>query len=289
MECFNEAQGSFIVSTIFSACATGYQHMFKFGSTALVYNLSQLRTARVVTSDEWTFVMMPVTAYYFPIIPFVSLLLCTPLWLYKQSIIKTDLPGLFGVRCLQNRPRKRCSWAADGEEMSILTARCLMTAILRLGALGWEGGVPPGSTWTWPEKMRSVLKDEVLPLGLLRKHQFLLLLGLVLAPLQNSYQNYHEAAVGRKTAEDPRTQIIKIGFNKSRNPSTAVKTACLMSQLAPMFECMQGRSFGANMWRVWIIFTRRVLKSRVAVVQLQSCGAAECSSGNLGRTKRHQQ
>lgn len=153
---------------------------------------------------------------------------------------------------------------------------------------GGTGGVLPGSTWTWHEKMRSVWKDDSLPLGLLRKHQFLLLQGLVLAPLQNSYRNNHEAAVGGKTAGDPPTQIIKTGFNKSRNPSAVVKTACLMSQLAPMFEGMQGRSFGANMWRVWIIFTRRVLESRVNIVQLQSSGAAEYSGGNLGSTKRRQ-
>lgn len=64
---------------------------------------------------------------------------------------------------------------------------------------------------------------------------------------------------GGKTAGGPRTQIIKTGSNITRNPSAAVKTVCLMSQLAPTYECMQGRSFAANMWRVWIIFTRRVL------------------------------
>lgn len=164
-----------------------------------------------------------------------------------------------------------------------------------LSGVSWQrfhswghGGVHPGSSWTWHEKMRSVFKDDILPLGLLRKHQCLLLLGLVLAPLQNSYQNYHEAAVGGETGGDPPTQIIKTGFNKSRNPSAVVKPACLMSQLAPMSECMQGRSFGANMWRLWIIFTRRVLQSRVAIVQLQSSGAAEYSGGNLGRAKRRQ-
>lgn len=84
MERFNEAQSSLVVSTIFSACATGkQQHMFKFGSTALIYNLSTLTRERTVTSDECTFVMMPVAAKDLPaltIIRLVSVLLWAQLY-----------------------------------------------------------------------------------------------------------------------------------------------------------------------------------------------------------------
>lgn len=257
MERFNEAQHRFTVSMIFSACATGkqQQHMFKFGSTALTYNRNTLITERIATSDERTFVMMPVTANYFPaltIIWFVSVLLCAQPWLYNKDRFTRFVWSQVSAESSKERLLLSSRW------WGAIRPRCPVSRDSDSTA-GGTGGFHPGSTWTWHEKMRSVLKDDILPLGLLRKHQFLLLLGLVLAHLQNSYQNYHEAAVGGKTAGDPPAQIIKTGFNKSRNPSTVVKAACLMSQLAPMFECMQGRSFGANMWRVWIIFTRRVL------------------------------
>lgn len=186
MERFNEAQSSLIVSTL-----TGkQQHMFKFGSTALIYNLSTLTTERIVTSDEWTVVMMPVAANYFPaltIIRFVSVLRWAQLYnkdrftrfVWSQVSAESSKETLLLSSRWWGAVRPRCPVSHDSDS----TAR-------------GTGGFHPGSTWTWHEKMRSVLKDDILPLGLLRKHQFLLLLGLVLALLQNSYQNYHEAAVG---------------------------------------------------------------------------------------------
>lgn len=150
MERFNEAQSSLVVSTIFPACATGkQQHMFKFGSTALMYNLSTLTTERTVTSDERTFVMMPVAAKELPaltIIRFVSVLLWAQLY-NKDRFTRFGRSQVSAVSSKEALLLSSRWWGA---------VRCLMTAIPQLGAPGGFIQGQPGPDmrrWGQFEKM----------------------------------------------------------------------------------------------------------------------------------------
>lgn len=141
---------------------------------------------------------------------------------------------MVGVRCPRSHPRKHCSWGADRAETP--PPRRLVSPDSNSRAPRGMVGFQLSSTCTWHGKMRSLLTDYILSLGVFHQHHLLLLLGLVSAPLQLFIPKLLPRSwSGREDWWGSTHPDHQNGSNKPRNPSTVVKPACLMSQLAPVW------------------------------------------------------